>query len=182
MSGCCIEVETIQHIKDTQTDAMNNPRDVISEALAVWNSYGSYTSKIHDRIWQDYRYRMIGSCDVDRWVQVLGDRLGALAEVYTGRLSMQASVTPDLGGAITRTYGERTDRSVSEDMPDTASPDTDPYTYPSDRNRSVKGSQTDTEHDSGSSAGHLREYYRDLQDPLDDLMRDIDNLWLNRWC
>ena len=182
---CCLEVETIQHIKDTQTDASNNPRDVISEALAIWNYYGSYTSKVHDRIWQDFRYRMIGSCDVDRWIAVLGDRLGAIAEVYIGRLSMQASVTPDIGGKITRTYGSRKDdsSSVSEDMPDTSTPLSDTYLYPSSRNKNEmnKGQQTDTEEDSGSSAAHLKEYYRDLQDPLDDMMREIDNLWLNRW-
>jgi len=178
---CCIEVETIQHIKDTQRDASDNPRDVISEALSIWNSYGSYTSQVHDRIWQDYRRRMIGSCDVDRWVEALGDRLAALSEVYVGRLTMQASITPDIGGVITRVYGERTDRSVSEDMPDTASPDTDPYTYPSDRNKAIKGMETDSEHDSGSSASHLKEYYKDLQDPLDDMMRQISDLWLNRW-
>lgn len=186
MSSCCIEIETIQHIKDTQLDASNNPRDVITEALNLWNSYGTYTAKVHDRIWQDFRYRMIGSCDVDRWVTVLGDRLGALAEVYVGRLTMQATVvTPDLGGVITRTYGARKDDAAaySEDMPDTSVPLTDPYLYPSNRSKSEtnKGSQTDTEHDSGSTAGHLKEYYRDLTDPLDDLIRDIENLWLNRW-
>ena len=220
---CCIEIETIQHIKDTQLDSSNNPRDVISEALNVWNAYGSYTSKIHDRIWQDYRYRMIGTCDVDRWVQILGDRLGALSEVYVGRLSMQATVTtPDMGGVLTRTFAQRIDtvdrdahddtidypartdttNNINEDMPDTASPDTDPYTYPSNRSKTSNGigahkdtygygkqkdtltyaAHTDTEHDTGSTAEHLKEYYKDLTDPLDDLIRDIGNLWLNMWC
>ena len=183
---CCIEVETIQHIKDTQT-SNGNPRDVISEALAVWNSYGTYTGAIHDRIWMDYRLRMIGSCDVDRWVQLLGDRLGALAEVYVGRLDMQATVvTPDIGGTITRIYGARKDdaASVTEDMPDTSTPLTSSVLYPSTRGKSEtnKGSQTDTEHDSGSTAAHLKEYYRDLTDPLDDMMRDISEFWLNRWA
>ena len=182
---CCIEVETIQHIKDTQ-DVNGTPRDVISEALAVWNSYGTYTGAVHDRIWMDYRLRMIGSCDVDRWVQLLGDRLGALAEVYVGRLDMQATViTPDMGGTITRVYGSRKDdtSSVTEDMPDTSTPLTDTYLYPSTRGKSEtnKGSQTDTEHDSGSTAEHLKNYYRDLKDPLDDMMRDISEFWLNRW-
>ena len=180
--SCCIEVETIQHIKDTQTDASNNPRDVISEALAVWNYYGSYTSKIHDRIWQDYRYRMIGSCDVNRWVIVLADRLGALAEVYVGRLSMQATViTPYIGGTQTATYGQRTDTGYDEDMPDTPTPDTDPYLYTSGRRKSVKGQEVDTVEGMESSATRLKDYYKDLKDPLDDLMRDISDLWLNRW-
>ena len=219
---CCIEVETIQNIKDTQT-VNGTPRDVISEALAIWNKYGTYTGAVHDRIWQDYRRRMIGSCDVDRWVELLGDRLAALSEVYVGRLSMQATVvTPDMGGTITRTFAQRIDTvdrdayddtidypartdttdSVSEDMPDTASPNTDPYLYPSNRSKSSNGlgahkdtyghgkqkdtltyaAHTDTEHDSGSTAAHLKEYYQDLKDPLDDLMRDIAALWLNRWA
>lgn len=179
--GCCIEVETIGHIKATQT-VNGQPRDVISEALAKWNAYGTFTQAVHDRIWQEYEYRMIGSCDVDRWVGALGNFLATISEVYTGRLSMQATVTPEIGGIITRTYGERTDRSVAEDMPDTASPDTDPYVYPSDRSKIVKGVQTDTEHDSGSTAGHLKEYYDDLRDPLDDMMRDLAPYWLNSWC
>lgn len=183
--SCCIEIETIQHIKDTQT-VNGQPRDVITEALGVWNSYGAYTAAIHDRIWMDYRLRMIGDCDVDRWVQLLGDRLGAISEVYVGRLTMQATVTtPDMGGTITRVYGARKDdaASVSEDMPDTSTPLTSSYLYPSARskNETNKGQQTDTEHDSGSTAAHLKEYYRDLTDPLDDMMRDISELWLNRW-
>ena len=178
----CITVETIKHIKDTQIDQNGNPRDIISEALAKWNSYGLYTQAVHDRIWQEYEYRMIGSCDVERWIGAFGNYLATIAEVYVGRLSMQASVTPDVGGLITRTYGERTDKGVSEDMPDTASPDTDPYTYPSARNSMIKGTQTDTEHDSGSSAEHLSEYYKNLKDPLDDMMRDISKYWLNLWC
>ena len=194
MSCCCdcFEVETIQHIYDSQTvdDGNGNdvPRDVIYEAMAgMTNDWDTYAQQVHDRIWQDMRYRMIGSCDVDMWVQMLTDRMDAVFFTNMVRFDMTSNeITNGLhvGGTETRVYGERTDsgEGVSEDMPDTSSTST-AITYPSSKsqNKNTKGEQTDTITDMGSSAEHLKDTYEAIRDPFDWLMKDLESLWLNAW-
>lgn len=194
MTCCCdcFEVETIQHIYDSQTvdDGNGNdiPRDVVAEAIdGMTNDWDSYTQQVHDRIWQDMRYRMIGSCDVDMWVRMLTDRMDAV--FFTNMVRFDATtneITNGLyiGGTETRVYGQRIDsgEGVSEDMPDTSSIST-VITYPSSKSKSenTKGEQTDTVTDMGSSAEHLRDYYEAVRDPFDWLMKDLESLWLNAW-
>lgn len=192
MSSCCncIEVPTIQSVYDSET-AEYTPgtpvnRDLVHEALAVTDgAYGSYETAVHDRIWQDYRYRMIAGCDEDTWVQVLGDRLAA--EAYSAVAVMDAATnaaTTVTNPADTRTivHGSRTDTlgRTREDLPDNFTSD---YTYPTERGEDSNqyGSQTDTETTNRSVARQLRELMEDIKDPLDDLMRAIAGCWLNRW-
>ena len=187
-----IEVETLQNVLDTQTmdDGNGNqiPRDMVTEAMGkmVSMDFQTYTAVIHDRIWADFRYRMIGSDDVDLWVQLLADKLDAVGMVYYVRMMALTGVDDlsDIGGTITRTYGSRTDSSenVSEDMPDTKTL-LSSITYPSgkDHGEATKGEQTDYEHDSGSAAKHLSDMYDALRDPLDDMMRDLAPLWMDMW-
>lgn len=190
---CCdtIEVETIQHIYDSQTveiEGEDVPRDVVDEAMGMMVSvdFGVFASVVHDRIWSDFRLRMIGSCDTDTWVQLLADKLDSIGMVYYTRMQAITAVEDltDIGGVITRVYGTRTDtgKGINEEMPDTKSLQTD-ITYPSTKAHSenVKGEQTDTEHDSGSAAEHLSKFYDALRDPLDDMMRDLSVLWMNMW-
>ncbi len=187
-----IEVETLQNVLDTQTmdDGNGNdiPRDMVTEAMGKMVSvdFGTFTDPIHDRIWADFRYRMIGSDDVDLWVQLLADKMDAIGMVYYNRMLAMASVDniAELGGTLTRTYGSRTDSSegVSEDMPDTSSLQTS-ITYPDSKTHgeSTKGEQTDYEHDSDSTAKHLSDFYDALRDPLDDMMRELSPLWMDMW-
>ena len=187
-----IEVETLQNVLDTQTmdDGNGNdiPRDMVTEAMGkmVSMDFQTYTAVIHDRIWEDFRYRMIGSDDVDLWVQLLADKLDAIGMVYYVRMTALTGVDDisAVGGTVTRTYGSRTDSSegITEDMPDTSSLQTS-ITYPDSKTHgeSVKGEQTDYEHDSGSAAEHLSDLYDALRDPLDDMMRDLAPLWMNMW-
>ena len=187
-----IEVETLQNVLDTQTmdDGNGNdvPRDMVTEAMGKMVSvdFGVFADPIHDRIWADFRYRMIGSDDVDLWVQLLADKMDAVGMVYYNRMLAAASVDniAELGGTVTRTYGSRTDSSegISEDMPDTSSLQTS-ITYPDSKTHgeSTKGEQTDYEHDSDSAAKHLSDLYDALRDPLDDMMRELAPLWMDMW-
>ena len=193
MSCCdCIEVETIQHIYDSQTvdDGNGNdiPRDVVAEAIdGMTNDWESYAQQVHDRIWQDMGDRMIGSCDVDMWVKMLTDRMDAVFFTNMVRFDATTAAISDglhTGGTETRVYGQRVDsgEGVSEDMPDTSSIST-AITYPSSKSKSenTKGEQTDTVTDMGSSAEHLKDYYETVRDPFDWLMKDLESLWLNAW-
>ncbi len=191
MSCCkCIEVPTLQSVYDSET-AEYTPgtpenRDLVLEALALTGgAYSTYETAVHDRIWQDYRYRMIASCDEDIWVQVLGDRLTAEAYSAVAVMDAVAAVGSNVADpADTRTIvrGARTDNlgTTDEDLPDnfTAS-----YTYPTSRGtaKNEYGSQTDTETTNRSAARQLRDLMDDIKDPLDDLMRHIADCWLNRW-
>lgn len=191
MSRCeTIEVPTLQYIHDTETavydeDIGEVPRDIVLEALAhTEGAYGDFESAVHDRIWNDYRFRMFGTCDADMFARILGDRLSA--EAYTAVMSIQAVVDMTdrtlLGGLRTITRGSRTDtrNSTDEDLPDNFAA---AYTYPTARgsDTNVYGEQTDTETDMRGSAELARETMDALRDPLDALMRAISGCWLNRW-
>lgn len=191
MMPCCIEVPTLQSVYDSETavydeDIGEVPRDLAAEAVGLTGGvYGSYADAVKERIWNDYRYRMLGTCDTDMFVQILADRL--TAEAYTAVAAMDAvsaasSDVAVLGGTRTIVRGQRIDtlERKREDLPDnfTAS-----YTYPSEKteDKNTYGTYTDTETDVGSTAEHLRELMDALRDPLDGLMRAISGCWLNRW-
>ena len=191
MTGCCIEVPTLQSVHDSETavydeDVGEVPRDLAAEAMTLTGgAYGSYADAVVSRIWNDYRYRMLGTCDTDMFVQILGDRL--TAEAYTAVASMDAVAAASadvavLGGTRTVVRGQRTDTLTKEreEMPDNFS---DTYTYPSEKSKDTNalGTQTDTETDGVSTAARLRDLMDALRDPLDSLMYAIRECWLNRW-
>lgn len=187
----CIEVPTLQSVHDSETavydeDVGEVPRDLVAEALTLTGGvYGSYADAVKERIWNDYRYRMLGTCDTDMFVRILGDRL--TAEVYTAVAALDAVTAAGtdvavLGGTRTVVRGQRTDTLTREreDMPDNFS---DTYTYPSEKSKDTNavGTQTDTETDGVSTAARLRDLMDALRDPLDSLMYAIRECWLNRW-
>ena len=191
MSGCCIEVPTLQSVHDSETavydeDVGEVPRDLAAEAMTLTGgAYGSYADAVVSRIWNDYRYRMLGTCDTDMFVRILGDR--RTAEAYTAVASMDAVAAASadvtvLGGTRTVVRGQRTDTLTREreEMPDDFS---ERWTYPSDKSKDTNavGSQTDTETDGVSTAARLRDLMDALRDPLDSLMYAIRECWLNRW-
>ncbi len=189
MMACCIVVPTLQSVFDSETRDYGDgdeSRDLVREAMALTNGvYSSYADAVKERIWNDYRYRMLGTCDTDMFVQILADRL--TAEAYTAVAALDAVTTASTdvavpGGTRTIVRGQRIDtlEKKREDLPDnfTAS-----YTYPSEKSedKNTYGSYTDTETDAVSTAEHLRELMDALRDPLDGLMRAISGCWLNRW-
>lgn len=191
MNGCCIEVPTLQSVHDSETavydeDVGEVPRDLAAEAMTLTGgAYGSYADAVVSRIWNDYRYRMLGTCDKDMFVRILADRL--TAEAYTAVASMDAVTAAsadvaELGGTRTVVRGQRTDTLTREreEMPDDFST---VYTFPSEKSKDTNavGTQTDTETDGVSTAARLRDLMDALRDPLDSLMYAIRECWLNRW-
>lgn len=188
---CCIEVPTLQSVHDSETavydeDVGEVPRDLVLEAMSLTGgAYVTYADAVAERIWNDYRYRMLGTCNKNMFVRILADRL--TAEAYTAVASMDAvtSVGADvtvLGGTRTVVRGQRTDTLTREreDMPDDFNVN---FTYPAEKSKDTNavGTQTDTETDGVSAAARLRDLMDSLRDPLDSLMYAIRECWLNRW-
>lgn len=191
MTECCITVPTLQSVSDSETAVYDEEvgevsRDLVYEAMQLTDgAYGDYENAVAARIWNDYRYRMLGTCDEDMFVQILADRL--TAEAYTAVMSIEAvtegmALGTLLGGKRTVVRGSREDSvdTEGEEFPDSFNAN---YTYPSDRSKTTQnyGEQTDTETDYRSGPQLIRETLDALKDPLDDLMRNISGCWLNMW-
>ena len=192
MPACCVEVPTLQSVYDSETrdydedvSTPETPRDLVYEAMqAQTNDWDTYADMVHDRIWQDYRYRMLGTCDKDMFVQLLADRLDAcFYDTFMACNAVTAAYEDmHIGGLITTVHGTRTDTLTRkrEDLPDDFS---DTYTYPTEKGEdsNVYGEQTDTVTDGRGSAEIIRAFMDALKDPLDKLMAQIADLWLNMW-
>lgn len=121
--GCCIEVETPQSILD------DDNLDVFSVILT---NYGTYKQTCSDYLWEMYRYRMLGSCDRNRWIQAAKDRADFLLHkygvIFDGITGADLSII-EAGGYVMTT------ESQSEDLPQTTADATE---YLSDRGRVVQ--------------------------------------------
>lgn len=187
---CCIEVPTLQSVYDSETRDYGDgdeERDLIREAMALTGSvYGDYEDTVEARIWNDYRYRMMGTCDTDMFVRILADRL--TAEALTTVMQIEAVNEAVESGYVTAPgkiviSGEHTDTlaRTREDMPDNFSAN---FAYPSDKSedKNTYGQHTVSELGvNGTVAEDLKRSMEAYKDPLDDLMRAISVCWLNRW-
>lgn len=185
---CVIEVPTLQSVYESETRDYGDgdeERDLVREAMALTGSvFGDYEDTVEGRIWNDYRYRMLGTCDTDMFVRILADRL--TAEALTAVMQMDAvtaasATIADADHVVTS--GQHTDTRTHkrEDLPDNF---TDTYTYPSEKSEDTDsyGEHVVTEYGAGrTKAEAVRAAMDAFKDPLDDLMRAISGCWLNRW-
>ncbi len=185
---CVIEVPTLQSVYESETRDYGDgdeERDLVREAMALTGSvYGDYEDTVEARIWNDYRYRMLGTCDTDMFVRILADRL--TAEALTAVMQMDAvtaatATITDPDHVVTS--GQHTDTRTHkrEDLPDNFS---DTYTYPTEKSEDTDsyGEHVVTEYGAGrTKAEAVRAAMDAYKDPLDDLMRAIGMCWLNRW-
>jgi hypothetical protein len=188
----CIEVPTLQSVYDSETrdydedsDTPESPRDLVYEAMNLTGGvYGAYEDAVAARIWNDYRYRMLGTCDTDMFVQILADRLTAEAYTAVAQIKAVTDASDTIGDTDhVVTSGEHTDTlgHTREDMPDNFNAN---FTYPSDKSEdsNVYGEHVVTEYGAGrTKAEAVRAAMQAFKDPLDDLMRAISVCWLNRW-
>lgn len=112
--GCCITVETPDSIKTSDNV------DVFETVVSA--SYGSYRQICMDRLWQLYRYRMIGSCDRAFWLQCMKDRADLILPKY-GTI-FDAYSAADFSEMEAGGYTMVTE-SQSEDMPQTTADTTE---------------------------------------------------------
>lgn len=73
MSCRCVCIPTPQSILD------DDERDVFDEIIP---EDATYKAIFTDALWSTYRYRGIGSCDIDYWVQTMKDRYNIILPVY----------------------------------------------------------------------------------------------------
>ena len=184
----CIEVPTLQSVYDSETKDYGDgdeERDLVREAMDLTGGvYTDYEDTVAARIWNDYRYRMLGTCDEDMFVRILADRLTAEAYTAVAQIEAVAAASATIGDADhVVTSGQHTDTltHTREDMPDNFS---DTYTYPSEKSEdsNTYGEHVVTEYGTGrTKAEAVRAAMEAFKDPLDDLMRAISVCWLNRW-
>lgn len=189
MSICCagFTVDTIQSLMDAGRDVLTeivnasdiNEKDLCKKALLNL-----------------YRYRMIGSCDVERWVQAMTDRANMDSDRWNTvfmiyRNGQPSQITIDLNDRV-RTVTETGSSTVKdntsaerEDIPETADAATSKYLSAREGSkRDVTGSDnrsvTEKERN-GLEYELLGRAMDSVRDPFDDWARRFDDLFLRMW-
>lgn len=145
MTGCCIEIDTPQSIMNEGNDYYDAGTDIF--AVIFEDSTLDWSEVMQMSLWSVYRYRMIGSCKTDEWVQAMKDRLYMVGSKWDDIMSKAADTDlTDMDAdsytrlvqrtAITGTDGDVSTQSASgsdinvvedEDMPQTPLSSTDKY-------------------------------------------------------
>lgn len=165
-----IQVETIASL-------LAADRDVVTEIVP--SSVDQFDKK-RAALLAMYRHRMIGSCDVDRWVAAMQDRLALIAPKWDAILDMVPGME-DKEGATSSYESSTTYTSEvkGEDIPDTAlAYDT---SFLSDRTR-----RSDTTESGGSVVDGLpAEIRRRRMEAEPNLWlewaREFEHLFLRMW-
>ena len=189
MSICCGGYRV-----DTPQSLMDAGRDVLTEIVNA--------SDITDKeqctkaLLNLYRYRMIGSCDVERWVQAMTDRANFDSDRWNTvfmiyRNGQPSQIAIDLNDRV-RTVTESGSSTVKdntsaerEDIPETADAATSKYLSAREGSkRDVTGSDdrsvTEKERN-GLEYELLGRAMDSVRDPYDDWAKRFDDLFLRMW-
>lgn len=185
--GCCIQVETIQSLLD-------EGRDVLTEILDA--SVIEEKEQCVGALTNMYRFRMIGSCDVERWVKAMTDRANLDSVRWNTVFSIYRGVMPtsdpsDLNDRV-RTVSETEDVTMTdttdterEDIPETADAMDTKYLSErglTDRDVIGKTDRTLTEKERNGMLYELVGRSMDaVRDPFAEWARRFDDLFLARW-
>lgn len=186
--GCnAIQVDTIQSLLD-------EGRDVVAEIMEA--SVINEKTKTADALMSLYRFRMIGSCDVERWVKAMIDRADLDSVRWNTVFSIYQDVMPtsdlsDLNDRV-RTVSETEDVTMSdttdterEDIPETADAMDTKYLSErglTDRDVIGKTDRTLTEKERNGMLYELLGRSMDaVRDPFAEWARRFDDLFLARW-
>lgn len=188
MPICCagFRVDTIQSL-------MDEGRDVVTEIVNASDiTDKEMCSKALTNL---YRYRMIGSCDVERWVQAMTDRANLNSDRWNTVFSLYQSmptIDPNDLNERVRTVTESGSSTVKdntsaerEDIPETADAATSKYLSEREGSkRDVTGSDnrsvTEKERN-GLPYEVLGRAMDSVRDPYDDWARRFDDLFLRMW-
>ena len=189
MSICCggYRVDTIQSLMDAG-------RDVLTEIVNA--SVINEKEQCNKALLNLYRFRMIGSCDVERWVQAMTDRANLDSDRWNTVFSLYQSYMPtidpnDLNERV-RTVTESENSSMTdntdverEDIPETADAATSKYLSEregTDRTVTGSGDRNVTEKErNGLPYEVLGRAMDSVRDPYDDWARRFDDLFLRMW-
>ena len=189
MSICCggYRVDTIQSLMDAG-------RDVLTEIANA--SVINEKEQCKKALLNLYRFRMIGSCAVERWVQAMTDRANLDSDRWNTVFSLYQSSMPtidpnDLNERI-RTVTESGSSTVKdntsaerEDIPETADAATSKYLSEREGSkRDVTGSDnrsvTEKERN-GLPYEVLGRAMDSVREPYDDWAMRFDDLFLRMW-
>lgn len=155
-------VETLASLMAADSSLMSK---IITE-----DAYPNDAAYLRQRFIDRFRYRMIGSCNSEEWIQVVTDTADGMAWVWTQVFD----------GVRDKALGDMTDRSYtvetsseSEHLPQTVS-----STVKFLDNRSAT-TQKGTHNDVTNMRG-VRDLLADLRDPYDEWVREFDQYFLNR--
>lgn len=143
--GCCYEIDTPQSIMDEGNDYYAAGTDIFEKIFE--DSTLNWSDTMQLVLWSVYRFRMIGSCNTDEWVQAMKDRLSIIGYKWDAILDKanDTDLTDTAADSYTRlvqrTAIEGTDGDIStqsatgsdisvvedEDMPQTPLSSTDKY-------------------------------------------------------
>lgn len=126
-------------------------------------------------LWSTYRYRFIGSCDVDSWVDVMKDRYSLIIREYDMKLRAYAALVSDVtadGADLSQSSSDSTVTTENEDTPDTIASDTK---YLSNRTTVKANGKT---YD-GLQSATVRDWMDGVaRDPLRDFAREFEDLFV----
>ena len=92
----------------------------------VPNTDYEYAAK-RSALWSTYRYRFIGSCDVDTWIAVMKDRYSLIMREYDMKMRAYAAMVTEVtsnGADLSAGSSDSEVVTEHEDMPDTAAEST----------------------------------------------------------
>lgn len=183
MFGCCITIDTIQSLLD-------DGRDVLNEIVT-----GKYVSQKKAALLSMYRFRMIGSCDADRWVRAMTDRYTLLTDQWDARFDIWNNTieTKDLADLDDRRRSltesvdsQMTDQSEyeREDIPETADASTSRYLSERTNDERSVDAGTDRTVTETERTGLITESLERAVDAVPALFmawaREFSDLFLNR--
>lgn len=91
---CCIEVPTPQSIYDEGEGSYPAETDIFDE---IFDDSGLDNKEIMaSSLWATYRYYMIGSCNIDTWVQAMKDRTAIIGPKWDAIFSKLSDENVDL--------------------------------------------------------------------------------------
>lgn len=191
MTGCrCsgfLDVSTPQSVKD-EMDI-----DVFDEIWTLTGSASTYASAYKSALWHAYRYRKIGSCDLEYWEQCVADKMTLILPRYDAFMDKWADTdATDLSDGqletnVKRTPIEGTDGDVSSTETETfpITPVDETERYLTGRNRSSYAPNTEdntiVKSYGGLSATTFSQMMDDYNSPLQRFIDEFSDFFVNRW-
>ena len=163
---CYCNLLTPQRILD------DDETDVFEQIVP--NTDYEYAAK-RNALWSTYRYRFIGSCDVDTWIAVMKDRYSLIMREYDMKLRAYAAMVTEVttnGADLSQSSSESTVTTETEDTPDTAA---DSTKYLSTRTTVTAGGRTYQ----GLQSATVRDWVDGVaRDPVRDFALEFSDLFV----
>lgn len=140
----------------------------------VPNTDYEYAAK-RSALWATYRYRFIGSCDVNEWIAVMKDRYSLIVREYDLKLRTYAAMVTEVtvnGADLSQSSSESSVVTENEDTPDTADTGT---RYLSTRTTVTAGGKTYQ----GLQSATVRDWMDGVaRDPIRDFADEFSSLFV----